>query len=107
MKVNLYNMEMKFELFMGLKKTDPLMDLLGYNAGTEIAKQTVTISQTLPFIPDEEYIEKVKGVLIEGYETDSLIVIKCEFKGYSKLLEVQKEVDDPEKDASEEDMDLE
>lgn len=96
---------MDFELSLGFKKVDPLMDLLGYKTNKEFATQMLTITQTIPFIPNEEYIQKVKDALVKKCETNDICVLECKFKGYrSKFKRYRKffemDVEVPEEECS-------
>lgn len=92
MKVKIYEMEMIFELTLGLKTVDKFMSQMGVS-DTLAAKGTeLTIKQTVPFIPTEDYIHKIENVIKEHYSKEDVYVMDCNFKGYKKLLE--KEIDE-------------
>lgn len=85
---------MGFDVTVGLKEINNIMELLGCDEKAGISGQTITLTQTVPFIPSEEYIHKIENILKEKYETEKFNVLKCHFRGYKKLIE--KEVDVPE-----------
>lgn len=104
MKQKLYEMVMEFDVTLGLKEFNSVMELFGYHEKSGITGQTITLSQTIPFIPNEEYIHKVENILKDKYETKKFNILECHFRGYKKLIE--KEIDIPELE-KECDMDLE
>lgn len=86
--MKMYKMEMEFEVVVGLKEINEFMNYMGFPEKTGIGGQTITLTQTIPFIPDEEYIEKVENIIKEKYQTEKLEILDCKFKGYKSLLEV-------------------
>ena len=60
---------------------DPYSPLLSFT-------QEVVIKETLPFVPDEAYLGKVKDILVKGLSTDGYEVSDCEFKGYKYFIDL-------------------
>lgn len=85
--MKVYEMEMEFELFVGLKEINDFMELMGFEEKTGVPGCTLIVSQTLPFIPNEEYLRKVEGIIRDHYGNEKVEVLDCKFKGYKKFLE--------------------
>ena len=102
--MKLYEMIMEFDITVGLKEINSFMEMFGYNDKAVIKGQTITLSQTVPFIPDENYIHKVEKLLKDKYETEDLNILDCRFRGYKKFLEKEVDIPEPEKEC---DTDLE
>ena len=66
------------------------MEKMGFAEKTGVNGYNVIISQTVPFIPDENYIKQVADVIKAHYDK-TLDVLSCTFAGYNKFLE--KEID--------------
>ena len=75
MKVKVYEMEMIFELTLGLKDIDEFMSNIGIHETLATKGTNVTIKQTIAFIPNEDYIHKVENVIKENYSKDKVYVI--------------------------------
>lgn len=86
--MKMYKMEMEFEVVVGLKEINEFMKYMGFPGNTRIGGQTITLTQTIPFIPNEAYIEKVENIIKEKYQTEELEILDCKFNGYKSLLEV-------------------
>lgn len=104
-KVTLYEMVMEFEVTLGLKELNNFTELMGFSEKAGIAGQTVTLTQTVPFIPDDEYLRKVESVIKEKYNTEKFDILDCHFKGYKKFK--AKEIDITESEQSQEKDDIE
>lgn len=102
--MKMYEMTMEFDVTVGFKKLNSIMEMFGYDEKTGVTGQTITLSQTVPFIPDENYIHKVEKLLKDKYETNNLNILDCRFRGYKKFLEKEVDIPEPEKEC---DMDLE
>ena len=91
--MKMYEMIMEFEVTVGLKDLNDLLCRVG-GPGEKIgvAGYTLTITQTTPFIPNDEYLNKVAGIIKEKYKPNNLEILDCKFRGYQKFLE--KEVDE-------------
>lgn len=84
----LYEMEMEFELELSLKSINNFMNDMGMDGKLVSGGHIFTISQTIPFVPDEAYLEKVIDVIKKHYNKDrELEVVSCTFKGYKKFIE--------------------
>jgi len=86
--MKMYKMEMEFKVVVGLKEINEFMKYMGFSGNTGIGGQTITLTQTIPFIPNEEYIKKVENIIKEKYQTEELEILDCKFNGYKSLLEV-------------------
>lgn len=82
--MKVYEMIMEFELTVGLKNTNDYTNKVG-------VCYSITLEQTIPFIPDEAYLKKVENIIRENYEKGSVGVLECKFKGYKKFLEKEVE----------------
>lgn len=77
----MYNMKMKFALDIKLKGLPTLLDdLVLKNA------QELTITQKLPIIPDDNYINEVCKA-IKATDFEKFTVVHCRFIGYEYLKE--------------------
>lgn len=79
--MKVYEMEMEFEVTVGLKEINDFMNLMGFEEKATLTGQIMTLKQTIPFIPDEVYLRKVEGIIHEHYETEKFDIIDCKFKG--------------------------
>lgn len=104
MKQKLYEMVMEFKVTIGLKEINSVMELFGFNEKSGITGQTITLSQTIPFIPNEEYIHKVEKILKDKFETKQFDILDCHFIGYKKFIEKEVDISETEKEC---DMDIE
>ena len=85
--MKMYEMELEFEVVLGLKEINDFMNLMGFEEKAAIVNQTLTLKQTISFIPNKEYIRKVEKIIKDEYQTDKFEILNCKFKGYKKLLE--------------------
>ena len=91
--MKVYEMEMEFEVAVGLKDFNDIMNRCGMDGRVGVTGYALTVTQTVPFIPDEAYLEIVASVIKEKYQTDNLEILECKFKGYKKFLEKEVEID--------------
>ena len=91
--MKVYEMIMEFEVTVGLKDLNDLLCSVG-GPGEKIgvAGYTLTITQTIPFIPNDEYLDQVARIIKEKYKPNNLEILDCRFRGYQKFIE--KEIDD-------------
>lgn len=83
-----YEMEMEFDLQLSLKSINQLMNNMGMGGKLVSSGHVFTINQTIPFVPDEAYLEKVCNVVKDHYNKEGeLEVVSCTFKGYKKFIE--------------------
>ena len=61
--MKVYEMEMEFEVTVGLKEINDFMNLMGFEEKAVLTDQIMTLKQTIPFIPDEVYLRKVEGII--------------------------------------------
>lgn len=85
--MKVYEMEMEFDVVVGLKDLNDIMNNYGFSGRTGVSGYTLTLSQTIPFIPDEVYLKKVANILKTKYQTNNLEILDCNFRGYKKFLE--------------------
>lgn len=83
-----YELVLRFVLDVGLKEVNDIMDRFGMSDKI-FAKNAaiVRITQTTPFIPDEEIIEKFKEIIADGYNDGSskLSVHNIRFDGFESV----------------------
>lgn len=85
--MKVYEMEMEFAVVVGLKDLNDIMNSYGFSGRTGVSGYTLTLTQTIPFIPDEAYLKKVENVIKTKYQANNLEILDCKFKGYKKFLE--------------------
>lgn len=85
--MKVYEMELEFEVVLGLKEINDFMNAMGFEEKAAIVNQTLTLKQTISFIPNEEYLRKVEKIIKDKYQTDKFEILDCKFKGYKKFLE--------------------
>lgn len=73
--MKVYEMEMEFELFVGLKEINDFMGIMGFEEKMGVPGCTLTVSQTLPFIPNEEYLRKVEEIIRDHYGNEKVEVL--------------------------------
>ena len=95
--MKMYEMQMEFEVVLGLKEINHIMNMMGVSEKTGISGQSIVLTQTISFIPNEEYIHKVEDIIRENYKTDQFEILKCKFKGYKKFLEIEIDENEVEK----------
>ena len=85
--MKVYEMEIEFEVVVGLKEINDFMNAIWFEEKTGVSGQSIILKQTIPFVPNEEYLKKVANIIKEKYETEKLEILDCKFKGYKKFLE--------------------
>ena len=85
--MKVYEMEMEFELGLGLKGINDFMHNFGFDEKLCASGNVLSIKQTIPFIPDESYLETVAQTIKKHYQNSEFEVVECKFKGYKKFLE--------------------
>ena len=85
-KVKVYDMEMQFELTLGIRSVNDLLNNMGLAEKLVANGNVLTVTQTLPVVPDEEYIATVEAAIKKAYTNEKSECVKCEFIGYKKLL---------------------
>lgn len=85
----MYEMELRFKLTMGFKEVNEIAHLCGFKEKL-VAKDaiTVTMKQTVPFIPNEETIKQYAEVIKKGYNGKELTCEECVFDGYTYIREI-------------------
>jgi hypothetical protein len=90
--MKMYEMEMEFELVVGLKSINNIMmNMYGFEDKACISGQMLTLKQTVPFVPTEAYLKEFADIIKKEYQTDELETLDCKFKGYKKFIEVEVE----------------
>lgn len=92
MKQTMYKMKMRFNLTLADVKLNDLLSSCGMNGTICIPGTILNISQTLPFIPDDLYIDKVCEIIKTKYKTENYIIVKVEFDGYDEFIAKEVEV---------------
>lgn len=85
--MKVYEMEIEFEVVVGLKDFNIFMNAMGFEEKAGVSGQSIILKQTIPFVPNEEYLKKVANIIKGEYETEKLEILDCKFKGYKKFLE--------------------
>lgn len=84
---------MEFDVTVGLQSLNNILsEISGNNEKLGVRGYTLSLKQTVPFIPDEGYIEKVQEIIKEKYKVRNLEILECRLKGYKSFLE--KEIDE-------------
>ena len=87
--MKMYEMEMKFNATVELVDMGDFLKTFDIPLKANLENVPIVLKQTVPFIPNDEYIEKVCNILIEKYKVKNFKVVDCVFDGYSKLIEVE------------------
>jgi len=93
-KVKMYDMEMQFELTLSIRSVNDFLSNMGLAEKLVVNGNVLTVTQTLPVVPDKEYIATVEEAIRNAYTNEKSECVKCEFIGYKKLL--AREIDVPE-----------
>ena len=84
-----YEMEMLFSVSVGFREINDIMAQIGFDDKLQLRDAVaVSLKQTLPAIPDSEYIQKCEDVIKETYKTKEIEATACQFKGYKYLREI-------------------
>lgn len=83
--ITLYKMCMKFKLTVGFKSINDIARIC--RVPEPIAKDAITVSitQTVPFIPTDDIIAQYEHTIKKHYDVDSLSIKSCKFDGYEYL----------------------
>ena len=83
-KIKVYEMEMEFELTIGIRSVNDFMNQMGFAERTYVTGPILTIKQTLPTVPTQEYIETIQETVKNHFKESNsdLEVADCVFKGY-------------------------
>lgn len=88
----LYEMELKFKISIELKEINDIMSNFGFDekAGLKDVIE-LTMHQIVPFIPDEEIIQKYTEMIKENYlkNNKEFSCSSCKFCGYNYLYAVK------------------
>lgn len=82
----LYKMCMKFKLTVGFKAINDIAATCGFSEKL-VAKNAITVSvtQTVPFIPTDDIIAQYEHAIKEHYDVKGLSIESCKFDGYEYL----------------------
>ena len=88
-KDRLYHMKLLFKVDLAFKTINEIAEICGMSEKA-MARNAATadIEQVVPFIPDNETIDKYAQVIKENYETKDLAAENVTFTGYEFLYEV-------------------
>jgi len=95
-KVKVYDMEMQFELTLGIRSINDLLSNMGLAEKLVVNGNVLTVKQTLPVIPNEEYIVAVEEAIKNAYINEKSECAQCKFIGYKSFLEREIEVPESE-----------
>ena len=88
----LYECKMMFTVSFGFKTINDILSQCGCDERLHVKDAgTFTVTQLLPEIPNEEYLQKVAGIIKNNYETKEFNVIECRFAGYKNIQVVKLE----------------
>lgn len=95
----MYEIEMVFSASVGFKTINDILRQTGCNDTLQIKDAiTISVKQTLPTIPNEEYLRKVADILKNNYETKDYNITECHFTGYRNIREINLKMDGERKD---------
>lgn len=96
--MNLYECEMMFTASVGLKTINDLLSQCRLDEKLQIKDAlTITVTQTLPEIPSDEYLKTVAKIIMEHYENREFNIVACRFSGYRNIRVItQKETEHEE-----------
>lgn len=86
----LYHMSIRFKADAGVKALDELTDICFPGQRTRMSDAvTLRMTQTVPFVPDEETLAKYAAAIEESYQANETTVISnVRFDGYDFLYAV-------------------
>ena len=91
-KIQAYEMEMVFSASVGLKKINSILDNIAFAEKLQVQDAlSISLKQTLPFVPDDNYIQQIAGVIKDNYETDEINITQIRFVGYKYLRQISVE----------------
>lgn len=93
-KVKVYEMEMEFELTVGLRSVNDFMNQMGFAERTYVNGPILTLKQTLAIVPTKEYIKTIEETVKNHFKESNteLEIVDCHFKGYKSFFEKEIEV---------------
>lgn len=88
-QTKLYKMKLKFKLTLGLKKINDMTAMCGLSEKAIVPDAiTITMTQTVPFVPTDEEIDKYAEIIKDGYKTENFTCEDCKFDGYEYFKEI-------------------
>lgn len=93
-KVKVYEMEMEFELTVGLRSVNDFMNQMGFPERTYTKGPILTLKQTLAIVPTKEYIKTIEETVRNHFKESNteLEIVDCNFKGYKSFFEKEIEI---------------
>lgn len=86
----MYEMEMVFSASVGFREINDFLRQTGCNDQLQMKDAiSISVTQTLPAIPSEEYLRQVADVLKSNYKTKDFDITECHFTGYRNIREVK------------------
>lgn len=87
-----YECEMMFTATVGLKTINDLLEQCRLDERLQVKDAlSITVTQTLPEIPSEEYLKTLAKIIMENYEHRELNIVACRFSGYKNIRVVTQE----------------
>lgn len=100
--MKVYEMEIKFDATVEMTSMASFLKLMDTSPSlAQMENIPIILTQTIPFVPDEEYLNKICDILVEKYKVNGFKVVKCEFGGYNKFIEKEIELPEDVKDEKE------
>lgn len=88
-EIRAYEVEMLFTASVGLKQINEILGQMGSRDALQIQNAvTISVKQTLPSVPSEEYLKLVADTIRKNYETKDINLTECHFSGYRYLREI-------------------
>ena len=94
MKITVYDMELDFDIMICDRQLNNLLESCGVDGKLGFEGFELKLTQTLDVIPSPETIEKYEEVICEKYKTEKMEIVKCNFKGFSKIIPREIEIPD-------------
>lgn len=91
--VKAYEMEMVFTASVGLKQINSFLEQM-FDEKLQVKDAlSISIKKVLPVIPDDDYIQKIAGIIKDNYETKDINITEIHFDGYKYLRQISVEED--------------
>lgn len=88
-EIRAYEVEMLFTASVGLKQINELLNQMGSRDELQIRDAvTISVKQTLPTVPSEDYLKLIAETIRKNYETKDINLTECHFTGYRYLREI-------------------
>lgn len=84
--LTLYDMRLTFSLDLGLKDINSIAKSAGIHEKMLVRNaQKMKLTQTVPFIPNEEILQEYADVIKNNYQSESFTCEACYFVGYDYI----------------------